>query len=320
MGPRDQRRWLTSTHERVVRKEEQRQAQAANLSLQADTHAATQATPISQVTAPTQETIEPGLLFSNGDSLAGVYGGDATPASNILNDLSFGDLVDIDLRFSTTDASLRLDSSTPPDAGATLSSSSEVPDPPPARPSAQISRGSLRSILVSPPPSSAPENEGWLSPLHLAAQAGHVTITQLLLSQGVDPDERDSDGKTALTHAAIENHPEAIKALLEAGAKIGAADRDGRSALHWAVLHQREEVLDLLLRCWEERGGAQELDIDVYDDAGFTPLHIAVHMGFEAGVLMLLRCGANVKFKARKCPHLGTTIPFDKRNMDLESE
>ncbi|KAH9993891.1 hypothetical protein F4779DRAFT_623411 [Xylariaceae sp. FL0662B] len=49
--------------------------------------------------------------------------------------------------------------------------------------------------------------------------------------------------------------------------------------------------------------------VDAYDDAGWTPLHMAIHQDFEAGVRLLLRYGATLSSKAQKCPYAGRFRP-----------
>lgn len=88
-----------------------------------------------------------------------------------------------------------------------------------------------------------------------------------------------------------------MQLLLLHGAHICEIDsQQRRSALHWAVLHRRENLLrTLLYHCLGERAL-----IDSYDDLGKTPLHVAIDINFEEGVLLLLRFGANLLYRARK--------------------
>ncbi|CAI7568312.1 unnamed protein product [Penicillium discolor] len=156
---------------------------------------------------------------------------------------------------------------------------------------------------------SARNDKGWIGTLHIAAQKGHERIIRVLLLQGnIDANSQDSDGRTPLIHAVIENHESVVSLLLSHGARIGVYDCDGRSALHWAVLHRRLEILKQLLehRAKYEPG----LDIDVYDNYGWTPLHMSVDRAFEAGILMLLQEGADINAKAHKCPYTGTILPM----------
>jgi ankyrin repeat protein len=159
---------------------------------------------------------------------------------------------------------------------------------------------------------SARSDKGWIGTLHIAAQKGHERIIRVLLLRGnMDVNHQDSDGRTPLIHAIIENHDSVVRLLLSHGARIGVYDREGRSGLHWAVLHRRFGILQHLLdhRAKYERS----LDLDAYDNAGWTPLHMSVDRAFEAGVLMLLQGGADVNAKAHKCPYTGNVVPLMDR-------
>lgn len=95
-----------------------------------------------------------------------------------------------------------------------------------------------------------------------------------------------------------------MSSLLLHGASIAVVDSQyHRSALHWAVVQHRDDLLKILL----EYCMAQETPIDVCDISGRTPLHMAVDMGYDAGVRFLLQCGANVQYKSKKLEPLAAT-------------
>ncbi|KAI0145949.1 hypothetical protein F4776DRAFT_384963 [Hypoxylon sp. NC0597] len=76
---------------------------------------------------------------------------------------------------------------------------------------------------------------GWLSPLHMAARRGNDRIAWLLLQQGVDCNEKDSDGLTPIMHGVIGGNEEVVRSLLLHGADIGDDSGHQRpSALHLA--------------------------------------------------------------------------------------
>ncbi|KAI1387666.1 ankyrin repeat-containing domain protein [Hypoxylon trugodes] len=162
------------------------------------------------------------------------------------------------------------------------------------RRSAQLNEGLKRRLEA--------DDEGWIGSLHIAAQSGHERMVALLLDQGEDPDEKDSDGRTPLTHAIIGGHEAVAKLLLDRGARVSILDQDARSALHWATLCRRETMMRILLERQSSSDEADRIDVDAYDDSGWTPLHMAIHQDFEAGVRMLLQAGATLSSKAQKCP------------------
>ncbi len=118
-----------------------------------------------------------------------------------------------------------------------------------------------------------------------------------VLHHDMDSNERDSDGLTPLIHAVISGHEEVVRLLLSYGARLGERDWHCRSVLHWAVIARRETMLVLLLN----HASNNPLLIDAYDDTGCTPLHEAIKSSFEQGVTVLLRFGANLHSRAKKC-------------------
>lgn len=147
------------------------------------------------------------------------------------------------------------------------------------------------------------DDDGWIGSLHIAARKGRDRMVEVLLEQeDADCDEKDSDGRTPLMHAVIEGHDAVARVLVAHGAHVGEVDRDARSALHWAALRRREDMLRMLLERRDSSVEGDHVDVDAYDDAGWTPLHTAIHQDFEAGVRMLLQAGATLASKAHKCP------------------
>ncbi|OAA65150.1 Ankyrin repeat-containing domain protein [Akanthomyces lecanii RCEF 1005] len=92
-----------------------------------------------------------------------------------------------------------------------------------------------------------PRSEGWLSPLHAAAWAGHVSTVKVLLKRGANIRARTNYGMTAVMGAAIEGHVEVVRVLLAFGANVSATDTGGNSALHYAAMNGRVLVLKLLM-------------------------------------------------------------------------
>ena len=142
------------------------------------------------------------------------------------------------------------------------------------------------------------KQKGWTGALHIAAQRGHKQILQVLIQSGnTDVNQQDSDGRTPLLHAAMQNHETAVRLLLTHGARIGILDCDGRSGIHWAVLRRNISMLQMLLKHRDQY--EPMLAIDLYDNTGWTALHMAI---FEPAMLMLIQLGADINAKAHKCP------------------
>ena len=57
------------------------------------------------------------------------------------------------------------------------------------------------------------------TPLHHAARAGQADVVEVLLTHGVDVNEMNKRGRTALTLASNNDHNEAVELLRKHGAK-----------------------------------------------------------------------------------------------------
>eukprot|EP00931_Biecheleriopsis_adriatica_P043416 TRINITY_DN24828_c0_g1_i2.p1 TRINITY_DN24828_c0_g1~~TRINITY_DN24828_c0_g1_i2.p1 ORF type:complete len:383 (-),score=57.62 TRINITY_DN24828_c0_g1_i2:225-1334(-) len=90
-----------------------------------------------------------------------------------------------------------------------------------------------------------------LTPLHMAAEAGHADVARLLLEAGAEVGALTSQRRTALHLAALEGHANVVDCLLEADPSIhGTRDVEGMRAVDYA-----------LERGWKDAGrslGAEE--------------------------------------------------------------
>jgi len=109
-----------------------------------------------------------------------------------------------------------------------------------------------------------------VTPLHVAAAAGHVDVVEVLLRgcPAADVNARTSEGYTALHLASQLGHAGVVDALVRSpGVDVNARDASGSAPLHHAAATAHGAVVDVL---WP-RG----VDLDVCDAAGRTPLHLA---------------------------------------------
>lgn len=133
------------------------------------------------------------------------------------------------------------------------------------------------------------------SPLHAALRYGQRDIVKyLLMLISTDKDctalvnGQNSSGKTPLHYAVLQNLPEVAKALLMLGADPNRIDEHGFSPLHAAVrIPEGGACVDALL-------SEKAVNIGLYNDAGWTALHLAAEAGSYNAVRSLVQAGANV--------------------------
>lgn len=84
--------------------------------------------------------------------------------------------------------------------------------------------------------------------LTLAARGGHASIVRVLLGiPGVDVNEKDAEGYSALWWAVFYRHPHVVKLLLDKGADWKITKEGGKSPLELARLKQNAGCLRLLV-------------------------------------------------------------------------
>ncbi|KAK2493972.1 hypothetical protein MC885_021536 [Smutsia gigantea] len=96
---------------------------------------------------------------------------------------------------------------------------------------------------------------------------------------------QDSDGFSALHHAALNGNTELIALLLEAQAAVDIKDNKGMRPLHYAAWQGRKEPMKLVLKA----GSA----VNVPSDEGHIPLHLAAQHGHYDVSEMLLQHQSN---------------------------
>ncbi|XP_077996904.1 uncharacterized protein LOC144450195 [Glandiceps talaboti] len=108
----------------------------------------------------------------------------------------------------------------------------------------------------------APFTTDWLgtSPLHMAAQMGHLSTAEVLLRAGVSRDARTKVDRTPLHMAAQEGHVQLVELLMKHGADINAKDMLQMTPLHWAVEREHQDVVQSLLKNGADAAYANKFD------------------------------------------------------------
>ncbi|HEX8072796.1 MAG TPA: ankyrin repeat domain-containing protein [Pyrinomonadaceae bacterium] len=88
----------------------------------------------------------------------------------------------------------------------------------------------------------------WVTPLMLAAEAGHAAIAHLLLEHGAAVNAQDREGWTPLMRAAAYWHVEVARLLLAYGADVYRKNNTGETALIWALNKGATEIVKLLMK------------------------------------------------------------------------
>ena len=162
------------------------------------------------------------------------------------------------------------------------------------------------------------------SPVHFALDRNHADIAQLLIEHGADLDrpftwdwEESAPLRTLLQRAAKQGDLPTVELLLSYGTRTdypaGEYNVDTRSPLWYACALGSSTVnisYSLLFNHrWHHTSVryyliarallAQGADVNIYDDEGVTPLHLAAYTGHPLMVQMLLDYSASVNQKDR---------------------
>jgi hypothetical protein len=127
--------------------------------------------------------------------------------------------------------------------------------------------------------------------LHSAIDATRDCLEKiaLLLASGLDRNERDVNGDSALHHAVIAMPPTELEGFLALSPDLEARNDMGHTALHSAVRTKDLKTVELIVRAMKSKG----IDIDGKDDLGMTALMSAAYLSTPEIIRLLLHAGAD---------------------------
>jgi ankyrin repeat protein len=129
------------------------------------------------------------------------------------------------------------------------------------------------------------------TPLHLAAEYGHLATVKQLLGKGAKPDGRARDGCTPIHLAALSGHSDVIDHLLDLTSDVDVQTDYGYAPLHLAAENGHSATVKQLL------GKGAKLSIQGKD--GQTPLHLAAQNGHSSAIECLLHGDFDLNIKSR---------------------
>jgi ankyrin repeat protein len=142
------------------------------------------------------------------------------------------------------------------------------------------------------------------TPLAWAAYAGHQDVLKVLMSNGgSDLDARDYKGRTPISLAAENGHEKVVQLLLESGANPRLKDLDKATPFWYATAKGHATVLRHLISC-------EAVDVNMKvktgrDDDAHAPISIAAVKGYTEVVSILLddaRLDPHVKDRKEHTP------------------
>eukprot|EP00698_Gefionella_okellyi_P007445 TRINITY_DN1818_c0_g1_i6.p1 TRINITY_DN1818_c0_g1~~TRINITY_DN1818_c0_g1_i6.p1 ORF type:complete len:310 (+),score=69.27 TRINITY_DN1818_c0_g1_i6:126-1055(+) len=134
------------------------------------------------------------------------------------------------------------------------------------------------------------KNRYGATPMHKCCAEGHIDAMEALLAAGAECDSRNNQLSTPLLRAVVGLHAPMVKALFVHGANVNSQDDEGLTSLHRATAMNALDIMRVIL--------AQEsVQVNIAEETGVTPLHVAAWHGYTTAVELLVNKGANVRLQ-----------------------
>ena len=168
------------------------------------------------------------------------------------------------------------------------------------------------------------------TPLFQTVMKGDIDTGRLLLRLGADINAKDRDGITPLAESLHMKNEAVAQMLIDEGASVNELDLIGNTALHYAANSWLQAMVSRLLEMGDHKNGTNVYgstplhvalnaekevhgasqtvqllvdagaDVEMSDNEGRTPLHLAAQMADEASIQILLNGGVNIKAEDSK--------------------
>lgn len=175
----------------------------------------------------------------------------------------------------------------------------------------------LRSLLsASECHLAALQDEDGDTPLHIAIAHGNTKLTEYLISlmSFMTLDIYNNLKQTPLHLAVITGQTEIVGKLVSAGASSNVPDRNGHTPCHLACQRSYVNCLEKLVM------ESKEVNLELKNYNGFTPLHEAVLASCTRSVKCLVENGANINSKDGKSGRTPLHHAVETENTDIIAE
>ncbi|XP_033616459.1 transient receptor potential cation channel subfamily A member 1 isoform X3 [Fukomys damarensis] len=139
-------------------------------------------------------------------------------------------------------------------------------------------------------------NSSMMAPLHLAVQGMYNEMTKVLIEHSsTNINLEGENGNTAVMITCSKDNSEALEILLKKGAKLCKSNKWGDFPVHQAAFSGAKKCMELILQFGEEDGYSRQSLINFLNNKQASPLHLAVQSGNLEMIKMCLDNGAHIE-------------------------